>query len=216
MITNSLDTLFKTLKSFKTVKAREEWIEPRITPPTWVEVVTSDGILLLVSNDYMGIDGCPLPMSAPLATRVARTHLALLPTKVLVDQIVFSGNAHRIHAYEHEIRNIDTWKEIHEQCLKEYGPPGELRAGHRKDVIRHPAAQDRLVIYGWHGSKGGPIQKVNNVDHDQMYMDYSHGIRLVTSNMGVPYLENLYRTGHSWVSDVGPIAPEYPPMPKKK
>lgn len=204
----SLDALFKSLTSFKTREAREAWMEPRITEPHWSAVPIGEGVTIQVSSDYMGIDGVPLPMSAPLATRVARRFGALLPTRVLVDRIYHAPGAEKIPAFTSSTRNIAAWRTIHEKCLPYYSIPGVLLVGHRKDVIRAPAKPGRLVIYGWHGLSGKPIQPVNGVSHDQWYTDYSQGIRLVRDPDGS--LARLYEAGDPLVSDVGPIAPEYP------
>jgi len=66
-------------------------------------------------------------------------------------------------------------------------PLGELVGGDKKDVIisnqiyGHPAP-GRVVIYGWHYLSGTPIQPLY-YGHEETYADYSHGIRLVLSDM---------------------------------
>ena len=45
-----------------------------------------------------------------------------------------------------------------------------------------------MIIYGWHRLDGHPIQPLTNV-HIDTYVDYSHGVRLVNSEIivdGVP------------------------------
>jgi hypothetical protein len=41
-----------------------------------------------------------------------------------------------------------------------------------------------VLIYGWHWTTGKAIQPLTNV-HQDYYMDYSHGIRLVRRAMTV-------------------------------
>lgn len=61
-------------------------------------------------------------------------------------------------------------------------PSGVLIAGHKKDIIlsnRIEREPGRLLIYGWHYPDGKPIQQITSVHHDR-YVDYSHGVRLVS------------------------------------
>ena len=59
---------------------------------------------------------------------------------------------------------------------------GKLTAGHKKDVVLTPDVGDgfdRVVIYGWHRPSGEPIQPLYG-GHTADWVDYSHGIRLVS------------------------------------
>jgi hypothetical protein len=65
--------------------------------------------------------------------------------------------------------------------------PGDLIAGHKKDVVvtnRLRSRPDRVAIYGWHDLRGRPIQPLSTV-HFAEYADYSHGVRLVAATMVV-------------------------------
>ena len=42
----------------------------------------------------------------------------------------------------------------------------------------------RVAIYGWHRSPGDPIQPLSTV-HGAQYVDYSHGVRLVSTTVVV-------------------------------
>lgn len=56
-----------------------------------------------------------------------------------------------------------------------------LTSGHKKDIVitnRIADEQDRLFIYGWHYPDGTPIQPLSGA-HNSMYVDYSHGVRLI-------------------------------------
>jgi hypothetical protein len=59
---------------------------------------------------------------------------------------------------------------------------GSLVSGHKKDVVITNLLAKRpgqIAIYGWHRSKGAPIQPLSTV-HGAGYADYSHGIRLIS------------------------------------
>jgi len=64
-----------------------------------------------------------------------------------------------------------------------------LIAGIKKDVVisdkltRDPK-KDRVAIYGWHKPDGNPIQPLYT-GHVNWYVDYSHGIRLVSRKIKV-------------------------------
>ncbi len=57
-----------------------------------------------------------------------------------------------------------------------------LIAGIKKDVVWANAQRrklDGVAIYGWHYKSGRPIQNVY-AGHIDWYVDYSHGIRLMS------------------------------------
>ena len=65
---------------------------------------------------------------------------------------------------------------IEDQIAGQY--PGELRAGHKKDVVITNLLSERpkrVAIYGWHFPSSEPIQPLTTV-HVDWYVDYSHGI----------------------------------------
>ena len=67
----------------------------------------------------------------------------------------------------------------------------------------------RVAIYGWHGQDGSPIQPVYT-GHTDRWVDYSHGIRLVSRRVVVDGVEHdlvdLLEDPELWqlVSDEGP------------
>jgi hypothetical protein len=64
---------------------------------------------------------------------------------------------------------------------------GELRAGHKKDVVitnRLSEQPKRVAIYGWQFPSGEAIQPLTTV-HVDWYVDYSHGIRPVKATIKV-------------------------------
>ena len=66
-------------------------------------------------------------------------------------------------------------------------PRGSLVAGHKKDVVLTSALaslENRVAIYGWHHLTGEPIQPLYT-GHSEVWVDYSHGIRLVLREVTV-------------------------------
>src|SRR5439155_7225507 len=64
-------------------------------------------------------------------------------------------------------------------------PLGLLIAGIKKDIVltnRLKEKPHRVAIYGWHYPSGKPIQPLY-VGHVDWYVDYSHGIRLMSRRM---------------------------------
>ncbi len=62
-----------------------------------------------------------------------------------------------------------------------------LVAGHKKDVVITPRLAtnaSQVAIYGWHQTNGQPIQPLY-LGHTAAWVDYSHGIRLVSQQMMV-------------------------------
>ena len=63
--------------------------------------------------------------------------------------------------------------------------------GIKKDVVVTPLLASnpgRVAIYGWHQLNGTPIQPLY-LGHIEAYVDYSHGIRLVSQQMVVQGVE---------------------------
>jgi hypothetical protein len=66
-------------------------------------------------------------------------------------------------------------------------PLGSLTAGHKKDVVitnqlLGEIGKTNVAIYGWHRSNRDPIQYLY-VRHLNSWVDYSHGIRLVSNRV---------------------------------
>jgi len=64
-----------------------------------------------------------------------------------------------------------------------------LIAGIKKDIVLSNKVADnerpnRVAIYGWHKLDGKPIQPVY-AGHVNWYVDYSHGIRLISRKVKV-------------------------------
>lgn len=66
-------------------------------------------------------------------------------------------------------------------------PSGTLIAGHYKDIVLAPhltGLSGKVANYGWHRPDAMPIQPFYT-GHAAIWVDYSHGVRLVTSNKKV-------------------------------
>src|SRR5262249_34437109 len=113
--------------------------------------------------------------------------------------------------YEHH-------KIIEEQrSVARWGITGWLLSGIKKDVVltnRLKEKPNRVAIYGWHYPDGKPIQRLY-VGHVDWYVDYSHGIRLVSQEMIVDGQPMKFRDVlrdkelSALISDEGPIDIEY-------
>src|SRR4029453_5788167 len=71
------------------------------------------------------------------------------------------------------------------EAQRQDNPLDLLVAGIKKDVVlTNPLSEKphRVAIYGWHHPDGKPIQPLY-VGHVDWYVDYSHGIRLVSQKM---------------------------------
>ncbi len=93
-------------------------------------------------------------------------------------------------------------------------PAGALVAGHKKDVVlsnRLTNAPGKVAIYGWHKPDGKAIQPLY-LGHTSAWVDYSHGIRLVATNVIVngkaSALADVLRDQKlaALLSDEGPMA----------
>ncbi len=64
-------------------------------------------------------------------------------------------------------------------------PRGQLVAGIKKDIVltrRLTQRPNRVALYGWHYPHGSPIQPLY-VGHVDWYVDYSHGVRLLSDQV---------------------------------
>lgn len=55
-------------------------------------------------------------------------------------------------------------------------------SGHKKDLVLTnllAARPSQIAIQGWHRASGAPIQPLSTV-HGAHYVDYSHGVRLIS------------------------------------
>lgn len=161
-----------------------------------VEATDSQGLkhsaTYFVTPDYLAIgtndDFFRIPMTPLTATKIAAAvHASLITTKVSDD--IFQHAKIRLDP-KPLVKDRDTAQTFyeHHQIIEEQraGKPLEsLIAGIKKDVVvtnRLNEKPHRVAIYGWHYPTGKPIQPLY-VGHVDWYVDYSHGIRLISQQM---------------------------------
>ncbi|MCC7392668.1 hypothetical protein IT571_09970 [Candidatus Sumerlaeota bacterium] len=163
-----------------------------------VEADCLDGIKrrgeIMVAPDYLAIgtdaDFVRIPLTPITARKVADLYGATLPTTQMVDTIYAAATC-RIgfepitedrESMASFVRSNDIAERFRKQCR-----PGELVGGGKKDVVitnRLKEKPARVAIYGWQQNNGKPIQPLTIV-HSESYVDYSHGIRLISKTMTV-------------------------------
>ena len=149
-----------------------------------------------VTPDYLAIgsddDFIYVPLTYYSATVVADRFGSVLPTARMVDAI-YEQSAHHLTPAPlpaGPLMRSNLYLEEHQQRIDEQRsglPLGELIAGHKKDlVLSNQLLQvpGRVAIYGWHTAPGHPIQPLSTV-HGARYVDYSHGVRLVSATVVV-------------------------------
>jgi hypothetical protein len=154
-------------------------------------------LIVYTAGDYMAIgsdqDYLYVPMTPSTAQYLANKLNCSLPTAKMVDQIYAAAKI-KLRPQpippSDQMTTVPVFKQhtdsIRQQIRKiGYDRSAEaIMAGHKKDIILSnkiysaDRPYDRVVIYGWHKSKGRPIQPVYN-GHYADYADYSHGVRLV-------------------------------------
>ena len=166
-----------------------------------------------VMPDYLAVgsdeDFCRIPMGPVTAQRLADLFGATMPTRSMVDAVYASATVklepvtyHPVgHANETIAKFFEHNQAIEKQRIETGESLGELVAGIKKDIvisklIDDPQRPDHVIIYGWHRPDGKAIQPLTNV-HVNWYVDYSHGVRLVNSEVfidGLPIqIENVLK-----------------------
>lgn len=162
-----------------------------------VEVLKNEHIVEIhVLPDYLSIgtnnDFIRIPMGPLSAQIIADSQFCTLPTAYLVDKIAIASEG-RIEPFPFrpiKDRNIQpaVFEESNNAINALYRANGyhfgQLISGLKKDVIltykiMDPNRRNHVTIYGWHYPDGGHIQPSNNI-HVNFYVDYSHGIRLIS------------------------------------
>jgi hypothetical protein len=188
-----------------------------------------------ITPDYLSIgndsDYFLCPMTPLLAQRIATTMDCILPTKKMVDQI-YSAAVVKLRPQPippdsdmtkmpRFVQHNDSIQLLRVPLIGQF-PLGSLVAGTKKDIIIHQKIYSELrrnrpnpvVIYGWHQLNGEPIQPPNNW-HQEIYVDYSHGVRLVQrmakiNGADISLVDILQdETYHILVSDTVLVKPYY-------
>ena len=177
-----------------------------------------------VTPDYLAIgsdaDFFRIPMTPMTAQSIAKAAGASLIT-ARISEDVFRHADLRL-----EPRPLDkdreataTFFEHHKLIEDQRGntPLGQLIAGIKKDVVitnRLAEKPHRVAIYGWHHPDGKPIQPLY-VGHVDWYVDYSHGIRLMSQRMFVDgrpmQVRDVFKDKElsALLSNEGPVGVEY-------
>ncbi len=156
-------------------------------------------VTILVKPDYItigkGKSSFIIPMGPATAQQIADSLNCSLPTPKLVD-IIYSHAKLKVEPFNYIPRGdrnetpdifFDHSRVIFAQIKASGYNPGVFIAGSKKDVVITSLLEDTLrrtnvTIYGWHRRDGTPIQPVYN-KHLGTYVDYSHGIRLISNNV---------------------------------
>jgi hypothetical protein len=148
-----------------------------------------------VMPDYLAVGSdsnyCRVPMGPITAQKLADLFGMIMPTSKLVDEIYDKAMVKLAPVTYAPVGNqnesvekfIEHNTAIEQQRTAAGAKLGELVGGIKKDVvvsnkIIDPSRPDHVVIYGWHQLNGEPIQPLTNI-HIDIYVDYSHGIRLL-------------------------------------
>lgn len=147
-----------------------------------------------VTPDYLAVgtnkDWARVPLTPMAAQRIADSLGCFLPTRKMVDDIYRAARVKLEPVPLYALRD-STPTMYHHHLIIEGQRKGRrgLIAGIKKDVvISGKVARDsrpqRVAIYGWHRPDGRPIQPLYT-GHVNWYVDYSHGIRLVSRRIRV-------------------------------
>lgn len=178
----------------------------------FVPVNVSEGtnnLTYFVMPDYISLgndqDYIRVPLGGAAAQRIADAFGCMLPTAKMSNQI-WKAAANKVppkpmssitsningkqynpsEFVKHKLTDTDSFIE-HNRLIQEQlssAKPGQLVAGHKKDIVLSNNLSDnpnRVAIHGMHDANGKAIQGAS-WKHDIAYRDYSHGIRLIDKN----------------------------------
>lgn len=153
-------------------------------------------VKIFVSGDYLSVgsdsDKLYTPLTPYTAQRIANKLHCILPTPTMVDAIY---KAAQIKLAPSPIPPSPAMTTVpiflqHSQTIatqRQGNNAKGLVAGHKKDVVitaKLPANPGKVAIYGWHKLDGAPIQPLY-LGHTATWVDYSHGIRLVSRTIEI-------------------------------
>jgi hypothetical protein len=155
-------------------------------------------------------------MTPRSAARIADAFGCALPTRKVVDEVYRAAPVKLDPKPLTEAREATATFLQHNTLIEEQRAGkklGDLVAGTKKDVVvsnRLAEKPDRVAIYGWHKLDGKAIQPLTII-HRDTYVDYSHGVRLMTRAVTVDGASKdvrqvLYAADlHPLLSDEGPV-----------
>ena len=188
------------LKSFRKIVYRTSVVDTVgiLKEPHKVEIwVLPDYIAIGTDVDFVR-----MPMGPLAAQRIADSLDCILPTVFLVDRIAEVSEGH-VDIFPFRPLGDRNCQPIVFQdsnnainaLFKAYGYKfGEFISGLKKDVVltykilTHPGYENRVAIYGWHHPNGKITQPLY-VKHVNLYVDYSHGIRMIYRKVKVDGIE---------------------------
>ena len=151
--------------------------------------VTNSGtpFTIFVTADYLAVgsdtDNLRVPLTPMTAQRIADHLNCSLPTPELVDAIWHTATIKLIPEPMPpgpEMTTVSAFARHHGLIQKQLAERTGLMAGHKKDVVAVSGVTNRVAIYGWHQTNAVPIQPLYT-RHAATWVDYSHGIRLVSN-----------------------------------
>jgi hypothetical protein len=167
----------------------------RLQPVELRDDLDADGmrIIVCVMPDYLALgsdrDYLLVPMRLQTALAVADRYGFTLPTTAMVDAIYAQSAVHLApqplpasSAMRSTAYYLRSDALVRSQLNRIDAAPGALVSGDKKDLVltnRLWSHLERVAIYGWHMLDGRPIQPLSTV-HGWHYVDYSHGVRLVS------------------------------------
>ncbi len=150
------------------------------------------GATYFVMSDYLAIgtdeDFFRVPITPATATAIADKLDASLITAKISDDVFAAAQVKLDPKPLTKDRDAVSTFWQHHQIIEEQlrGKPRDLLvAGIKKDVVltnRLKEKPHKVAIYGWHYPDGRPIQSVY-VGHVDWYVDYSHGVRLMSQQI---------------------------------
>lgn len=157
--------------------------------------------VILVTPDYLAVgsdeDFVRVPITPITAQRIADELGCLLPTKKIATDVFAAGRAQVAIPYSRDREAPATFVRHDadiEAARKTRGDPlGLLLTGHKKDIVvtnRLCHYPHKLAIFGFYQANRKPWQDMNTksrlpLAHHDLYVDYSHGVRLVHGMMRV-------------------------------
>lgn len=175
-----------------------------------------------------------VPMTPNLAQRIAKLANCSLPTRKMVNQIYEQAvvklspqpipPSEKMVTIQVFIAHTDSIRKQLE-AFELLHVHSALTAGNKKDIVIsnriYGESSPRVVIYGWHQLNGKAIQPLYN-KHTNTWVDYSHGIRLISNKIvirrdGIEYRTTIKKVLNSLIdnhllSDEGVIAKPYYPI----
>jgi hypothetical protein len=189
---------------------------------------TKHSATCFVTSDYLAIgtddDFFRMPMTPMTARAIADALDCAMITRKISDEIYRQADLKLPPQPLTENREAAATFFQHHQIIEGQRaaskiPLGALIAGIKKDVVLSNRLSEKphhVAIYGWHKIDGAPIQPLTVV-HIENYVDYSHGVRLMSRHVMVDGewrdATEILRDQRKCVllSDEGPIDPDLYP-----